>query len=340
MQLLPRTCLALFLCFAGIARAQTPPLYRLMGSVDLGAPDRWDYVFFDHSSHHVFVAHGNTVSVVEDHLGKVIGHIDGISGGTHGIAVDAELGLGYTVDGEAGEVEVFDLKSFEVVRSIKGVPQPDGVIRDPASGHIFVMSGDASTVSVIDPHTNDVIATIRGGGKLEAAVADGMGRVFINGAEKRQILRVDTRSNLVTATWPISECESPHGIAIDPKRSRLFTSCVNQRLVVVDSTDGAVLATLPIGKGTDAAAFDPVRRRVFSSNGRDGTLTVIQQGDDDSYKVIGTMNTAITGRTMDIDPATGRIFIAAAEISAASPAANGRPKIVPGSLKLLIFDPE
>jgi YVTN family beta-propeller protein len=326
-------------CMGAWARAQTPPLYKVTATVALGAPDRWDYVYFDPSSHHVFVAHGTEVSVVDGMTGIVLGHVLGIPGGTHGITVVPEAEHGYTDDGQAGLIKVFNLKTFQIVQSIQGIEDADGIVRDPATGHVFVINGKSGTATVVDPRTNTVVITIRAEGALEAGVPDGTGLLYLNAAEKRLLLRVDTRTNAITARWPISDCESPHGIAMDRERQRVFVTCVNERMVVVDVMSGAEIKSLPIGKGTDAAAFDPVRRRIFSSNGRDGTLTVIEEADGDQYRVIGTVATALSGRTMDIDPQTGRIFIVAGEVLAGAGTPNGRPAIKPGSLKLLILDP-
>ena len=107
------------------------------------------------------------------------------------------------------------------------------------------------------------------------------------------------------------------------------------------------MATLPIGAGTDAAAFDPQRKLVFSSNGRDGTLSVIREQDANTFVPLGEVKTAVTARTMALDPATGRIYVVAADIdTAALAAASGnppgrprRPPFVAGSTKLLFFDP-
>jgi YVTN family beta-propeller protein len=342
----PRPLLALVTLFActaasgALGQAQgRGHAYRLAMTVPLGAPDRWDYVFFDAASHRVFVAHGDRVSVVDGRSGRALGDITGMPGGTHGVAVSPATGRGYTDDGEAGTVVSFDLKTLKTGKTLKAAPDADGMVSDPLTGHVFIINGDSATATVVDPKTNAAITTVQVGGKLEAPIADGEGQVYINGAGNREIVRVSTRTNTVTARWPVEDCESPHGIAIDARRHRLFTSCVNQKLTVLNTETGAVVASLPIGKGTDAAAYDPVRRRVFSSNGRDGTLTVIQQDGADSYRVLDTVPTAVTGRTMDLDPQSGRIFIAAASIDAATSQPGARPKMQPGSLKLLIFEP-
>jgi YVTN family beta-propeller protein len=211
------------------------------------------------------------------------------------------------------------------------------------TGHVFVVDGDSATVSVIDPKSDQAIATVNGGGGLEYAVADGAGKVYVNGAEKKEIVRIDVRTNMVDARWPITGCTNPHGLAIDPASHRLFASCANQVMAVIDTTNGSSVATLPIGQGTDAAAFDPSHKRAFSSNS-EGTVTVIGQKSG-AYAVLDTVPTQVTGRTMGVDPVSGRLFVAAADVDPnAKPAPGpggrpGRPKALPGSLKLLFLDP-
>ncbi len=312
--------------------------YQITKTVPLGAPDRWDYVMFDASSHRVYVAHGDRVTVVDGLDGSLIGQVEGYSGGTHGIAVVPALGRGFTDDGHAGEAGVFDLKTLKTSKRIKTAEDADGMVFEPKSGHVFVVNGDTGTVTVIDPKQEKAVTDIKGGGKLEAAVAGDDGKLYVNGAEKSEILRIDTRSNQIDARWPIPGCKSPHGIAIDNKSRRLFASCVNKVLVVVNVDSGVTVATLPIGAGTDSAAFDPTRKRIFSSNGRDGTLSVLQEKDPDTFVPLATVKTAVSARTMDIDPASGRLYVVAADTMPAA-AEGSRPTIVPGSLRLLFVDP-
>lgn len=315
------------------------PGYKVVQSISLGDPGRWDYVVVDANTHRVYIAHGDGVTVVDGTAGKIVGQVKGLPGGTHGIAISTPNGRGYTDDGENGLVKSFDLQTFEIKKTIKARMDADAITLDPSSGHVFVMDGDSGKVTVVDPVSDTAIAEFDGGQKLEYATADGAGNLYINGAGKREILRVDTRSNTITARWPVPDCESPHGMAIDPEHHRVFTSCINEKLVVVNTETGAVLATLPIGKGSDAAAFDPIRHLIFSSNGRDGTLTVIQQVNSDTYKVRETVTTQVMGRTMAIDPTNGRLFIAAATIDPKSPP-KGYPRSLPGTLKLLVLDPQ
>jgi len=330
---------SLVMTLSPAAHAQSMPNYSITKTVVLGAPDRWDYVVFDPASHRVYVAHGDRVTVVDGHDGTIIGQVEGFPGGTHGIGISTATGKGYTDDGQAGTVSAFNLKTLKIGKAMRAAEDADAIAVDPSTGHVFVMNGDSGTITVIDPKTDKAIATVNGGGKLEFAVTDGHGKLYVNGAEKKEIVRIDTHTNQVDARWSIPNCTSPHGLAIDTVTHRLFSSCVNNVLVVVDTNTGDTVATLPIGSGTDAAAFDPKRKLIFSSNGRDGTLSIILEKDANTFVSLGDIKTAVTARTMALDPDTGRLYLAAGDIDSQTVGPNGRPKTIAGSLKLLFLDP-
>ena len=336
-------------CMSGSTalQAQSAPSYHVTKTVALGEPDRWDYLTFDPDSHRVYIAHGDQVTVVDGQSGAVLGRVEGIPGGTHGIAIVPAVGRGYTDDGAAGEAVSFDLQNLKIERNLQAGKDADAVAFDPSSGHVFVVNGDPGTLTVVDPKAERAIDTIETGGKLEFAVADGLGKLYVNGEQKREIVRIDTHTNKIDARWPIANCESPHGLAVDPVTHRLFSSCVNKLLVIVNSDSGATVKSLPIGAGTDAAAFDPKRKLIFSSNGRDGTLSVIAERDANTFLPLGEVPVAVTGRTMTLDPQSGRLYVVAADIDqtqAAAGTASGhdrprRPPLVKGSTKLLFLDP-
>jgi len=246
---------------AGPAQTATAN-YTQVRYVAVGAPDRWDYLTFDPSMDRLYLSHGDRVDIINGDTGAVLGSVNGMPGIAHGIGIVGALGKGYTDDGGAGQVVAFDLKTFRVLSRIKVHDDADGIVVDPTSGHVFVIHGDSADLTVIDPSTDKVVATMKGGGGLEFGVADGAGHVFVNGAEKKEMLRIDTGTNTIDARWPIPQCESPHGLAMDTQNRRLFVSCINRVLTVVNADTGAVVAALPIGAGTDAAAFDPKRKLI------------------------------------------------------------------------------
>jgi len=195
-------------------------------------------------------------------------------------------------------------------------------------------------MTVIDTTTDSVVTTIHLSGQPEFAAVDGAGKLFVNVEDKREIQRVDTKTGKVDATWSIPDCDSPHGLAIDDKSHRLFTSCVNSKLLVVNATNGAVVSSLPIGKHSDAAAYDSHTKRVFSSNG-DGTLSVIQQESADQYKSLAEVPTQLVARTMTLDPKTGRIYLVTGDYTEVDPNAKDPRKryaVKPGSTRMLLLD--
>lgn len=319
--------------------AVAAPSYSVVKVVPLGAPDRWDYVVFDPGSGRVYVAHGDQVAVVNAHSGKIIGRISGITGGTHGIAISKGTGRGFTDDGENGKTVAFDLKTLKIIKQIPAGEDADAAYTDKLTGHVFVVEGDPGTITVVDPKSVATITTIKVGEKLEYATGDDKGSVFVAGNGTGDVVRIDAKSNEVTAYWATPDCKSPHGLALDKVGRRLFMGCVNNVMMVVDAISGKIIAQLPIGRGSDAIAWDPVRKRVFSSNGSDGTITVFEQSARDTYQKLDTIRTQITGRTMDVDPSSGRLFVAAATTDQ-NTGQGGRPRIKPGTLELLLIDPK
>lgn len=332
---------SLLLLAASANAGDAPALYKPAGTVELGAPERWDYVIFDKDTGRVYVTHGDRVSVVDGKTNALLGTIT-VPGVTHGVGISTATATGYTDDSEAGVAVPFDLLSLKTGVPIKTAPDADGIVLDPASGHILVINGDSGSVSVIDVHSNKSLATINGGGGLEFGAVDGKGTFFVDGAEHNELVVINTKTDTVDAHWPLQGCERPHGIALDGATRRLFVSCANATLVVVDAAKGKQLASFPIGKFNDGAAFDPVRKRILAANG-DGTLTVIEEKDANTFVPLGTVATPLAARTIAIDEKTGRVFLATADVAKIDPPAKpgGRPKVtfVPGSLKLIELDP-
>ena len=277
------------------------------------------------------------MEVLDTDSGKVVGSITGLKG-THGVALDDTGKYGYVSDGGANVVVVFDRVSLATVASIPAGTNPDGIVFEPITKTVWAFNGRSSNASVIDTAERKVVATIPLDGKPEFPVADGKGTVFANIESKNEIVRFDAAAKKITATWPLANCESPSGLAIDPAGRRLFAVCDGGKMAVVDANTGKTLANPSIGDGPDAARYDSARKLAFSSNGG-GTLTIIDAGKD-SYPVLQNLDTQRGARTMTLDTATGRIYLATATFGErpAPTAENPRPRpaIVPGSFTILV----
>jgi hypothetical protein len=323
------------------ASAQPSPLYTLTKTVPLPGGIKWDYLTFDTPTDRIYVSQGTEVTVVNGKTGAIIGSLKNLPG-SHGIAVDPATGLVYADSAGRQLAVAFNPATYQPVATAQVAYDADGMAYDAASKQIFVSGGDAGLVTPISTTSKTAAPDIALGGSPEFLVTDGAGSLYENIADKQEIIRIDTAKNAIRARWPIAQCVSPHGLAIDPATRRLFATCENAIALVVDADSGNIIATLPIGHGSDAAAFDPAQKRFFSSNG-DGTLTVIAEHGPADFAVLGNVKTAPAARTMALDPATGRIFLVTATVlSVQKPAGpNDHPhyKFAPGSLKLLIFAP-
>jgi YVTN family beta-propeller protein len=339
MRFFASSLLAAFLAFLGPVSASEGVNYQVTKTVPLGTPDRWDYVVFDPVLDRVYVSHGEVVTVVDGDSGAITGTIT-VGGTTHGIASVHDLGKGYTDDGKSGVALAFDLKTLKVLNRIKVEEDADGIVYDPRSGHVLVITGDSGKVSVIDPKTDTVVATIDGGGGLEFGVLDGKGKFYVDGEKNNDIVRMDLATNKVDAHWPLTGCNTPHGLAIDRAHMRLFASCANKTMVVVNAETGVVIATLPIGQGTDFAEFDSRPGLAFSSN-RDGTLSIIKEVNPDKFVGLQPVATAYGAKTMALNPKTGRIYLVASDVAdnGAAKTERERHAVKAGTVKLLFLDP-
>jgi DNA-binding beta-propeller fold protein YncE len=208
---------------------------------------------------------------------------------------------------------------------------------------VFAFNGRSQDATVIDAATGKVAGTIAIGGKPEFPVSDGKGNLYVNVEDKSEIAKINPATMKVEARWPLAPCEEPSGLAIDKASRRLFAVCSNQKMAVVDADSGKVVATVPIGNGPDAAAFDEAKSLVFSSNGQDGTVTVVKEQSPNQYSVVETAPTEKSARTMTLDSKTHNLYLSSAQLGA-PPAATAdnphpRPSIVPGSFHVLVVSP-
>jgi sugar lactone lactonase YvrE len=303
----------------------------------VGGEGGWDYLAVDPATHHLYVTHGTRVEVLDTGSGKLLGSISGLKG-THGVAFDSEGKYGYISDGGANAVIVFDRNSLEKIGSIPAGTNPDGIAFEPHTKTVWAFNGRSKNVTVIDATQRTIVATIPLPGKPEFPTVDGSGMVFVNIEDKNEIVRLDAATKEATATWPLTGCDSPSGMAIDVTGHRLFSVCDGKKMAVTDSLSGKSLATPAIGDGPDAAGYDPAHKLAFSSNG-EGILTIIDAGKS-GYPVLQSLSTQRGARTMAFDSATGRVYLVTSEFGPA-PAATAdhphpRPSVVPGSFTVLV----
>jgi YVTN family beta-propeller protein len=305
-----------------------------------GGDGGWDYLTMDSARKRLFISRATRVDVVSVETGKLIGSVPGTQG-VHGIALAPALNRGFTSNGRANTVTVFDLDTLKVIQEVN-VPgrNPDAILYEPAGKHVFTFNGASKDVTVLDASSLAVVATIPVPDKPEFAAQDGRGQIFVNiESEPGQMVVIDSQKLTVKSTWPLAGCNSPSGLAIDRAHRRLFSVCDGKVMAVTDAVSGKQAALVPIGEHPDAAGYDHKRGIVYSSNG-DGTLSVIRQDAADRYSVVQTLRTQRGARTMALDDVTGKVYLVSADFGAAPPATaeqpHPRPALIPDSFVVLV----
>jgi DNA-binding beta-propeller fold protein YncE len=336
-------CMAACLALAAPAHTQgTPPAkpgYHVIKEIPLGGEGGWDYLTVDAAARRLYVTRSTRVVVLDADSGSVVGEIPDLSG-VHGVALATDLNRGFISNGRSSTVTIFDLKTLAKLGEVKTTgDNPDAILYDPASHRVFTFNGRSANATALDAASGKVDGTVALGGKPEFATADGKGEVFVNLEDKSEVAVLDSRTLTVKAHWPLKPCEEPSGMAIDRQHRRLLSGCHNKMAAILDADSGKVVATVPIGEGVDANAFDPATRLGFSSNG-DGTLTVLHEDSPDHFTVVENVPTRRSARTMALDEKTHKLFLSAAQFGPApAPTAEQprpRPPVLPNTFVVLV----
>jgi DNA-binding beta-propeller fold protein YncE len=159
--------------------------------------------------------------------------------------------------------------------------------------------------------------------------------VYVNLEDKNEVLKLDADKMKVLERWSVAPAKEPVSLSIDTKTGRLFVGCHSKELVVLSTENGKVVATVPIGEGVDAGAFDPETKLIFASCG-DGTTAIIKQDSADKYTLAENLKTKPRSKTMALDTKTHKLFLPGADFKA-SDQPKGRPTMVPKSFVVQIF---
>jgi hypothetical protein len=188
---------------------------------------------------------------------------------------------------------------------------------------VYVFSHRPPNATVINAKEGSIVGTIDLGGAPEQATSDGKGHLYVDIEDKDNVAVVDVNTLKVTAHYDLGgKGGGPGGLGLDAQNHILFAFCHNpQTCVILSADDGKILATLPIGSGTDGGGFNPNTMEAFSSQ-RDGTLTIIKEISPMSFEVEQTVQTKQGAKTCTLDTKNNQIVLIAMERAPAPPATN------------------
>src|ERR1019366_2457912 len=152
------------------------------------------------------------------------------------------------------------------IKTIDVQGNPDGIFFDAFNERIYDLSHGAPNVTVIDAKDGSIVGTIDLGGAPEQGASDGRGHLYFDVEDKDTVAVAVAGPPKVPAHYELGgKGGPPAGLALDTKNNRLFVCCRNPATcVVLNADDGKIVATLPIGGGTDGATFNPATMEAFS----------------------------------------------------------------------------
>ncbi len=313
--------------------------YHVLRKLPVGGDGAWDYLTVDPDAKRIYLSRQTHVMVVDEEKGTVVGDIADTKG-VHGIALAKDLGKGYTSNGQANTVTVFEIATLKTLDTIT-VPgkNPDSILYDAANKRVWTFNGGSANATLIDPASGKVVGNVVLPGKPETPVLDGKGSIFLNIEDKNSLVEIDAKAMTIKHTFPLPGCEAPSGIAMDTVHRRVFSGCSDsKKLAVTDADTGKSVATPEICEDTDASGFDPATGLAFASC-REGVLSIIHEDAPDKYSVVANVKTEFGARTMALDPKTHHVFTVTADLKpAGAPTKENprpRPTPVPGTFRIL-----
>ena len=316
--------------------------YHFVTEIPIGGEGGWDILTIDSNAQRLYLSHATKVVVVDLSKNAVVGEIADTPG-VHGFLAVPELQRGFSSNGKENKASVVDLKTLRTISKIDTGESPDALVYDSKRGEVYIFNHRGNSVTIIDAKTSNVVATVSlGGGPEFAAIDSAADRVYVNIEDKSEVVAIDTTKHEVVAHWPLAPGEEPSGIAFDAAHHRLFSTCHNKMMTMLDTQSGKVVDTTAIGTGVDGAAFDDATQLVFASCG-EGVTNIVKEESPEKLRAVQTLKTERGARTMALDPKTHRIYLPTAQFQpppSPSPGASpGRPSIVPNTLKLLVYGP-
>src|SRR6266404_694001 len=310
---------ATLMVFGIQARCQMAAPIRLIQTFDLPAEVKgnFDHVGIDLKGGRLFATPEGYHAVVVFDLktGKLAHKIDGI-GKPHAVLYREDLNRIYITDGDAGDLKIFDGKTYSLLSSVKLLEDADSIGYDASTKYLYIDNGGGdvhqtySMLSVVDTTAGKKVADIKiDGDTLEAmALEKSSPKIYVNNKAKNEVDVVDRDKHEVTTSWPVTKCKTNVAIALDEADHRLFVACRDGQISVLDTESGKELTTLPITKGVDDMKYDAASKRIYAAG--DGSVDVYQQTDADNYKKLGTVPTGPLGKTARLVPELNRYFVA------------------------------
>ncbi len=275
---------------------------------------RIDHFTFDSKNNRLLVAAlgHDTLEIIDVEKGGVVQEIAGFSH-PQGVGFDPDSDRYIVANADDGVCRLFDAGTLAEAGRVDLKDDADNIRYDRAAKLLWVGYGDGG-LAAIDPASGRQVADIKLEGHPESFQLETKGpRIFINVPDEQEVLVVDRQKKTVVAHWALTEAGSNFPMALDEAHHRLFVGCRHPaKLVVLNTDNGAVVASMDIVGDSDDVYFDAAHHSIYASGG-EGFITVVSQKNPDTYVVTDKIPTASGARTSFFDADRGLLFLAVPE---------------------------
>ena len=271
-----------------------------------GSHGKFDFLEIDEAGHRLLGSHtqDGTVDIFDLSTSRLLARP--ATGAAQDTACDARGGRYFASVSDEKRVAIIDAQTFKITGTVPTDGPLDGIVFDPKNRCVYATHDNGREVWVVSADTAKIVATIAIPGAPEYILYDpATDRIYLNIKTTDEIVVIDPVQNLVVAHWLTAPAKGPHGLAFDPVSRRLFAAGTNGQLVVVDSDDGRIIASVPIVAKVDQIAFDPGLRRIYCA--ASDVLSVVQETPDGA-QFLGNIASAPGAKNVAVDAKTHAVW--------------------------------
>jgi YVTN family beta-propeller protein len=271
---------------------------------------RIDHLSIDVKNQRLFVSAlgNNTIEIIDVKNARRIRTIPGLRQ-PQGVLYVPSANRISVANANDGSLRIFDGSSSQPLRTVSFGDDADNIRYDSGNDRIYVGYGSGA-LGVIDQNGARV-ADIRLDAHPESFQLEKTGpRIFVNLPGSKKIAVIDRNTKSILASWGTGGPLSNYPMALDEANHRLIVVCrIPPRIVVIDTTTGKVIQSIPTVGDSDDVFYDGARQRIYAIGG-EGAVSVVQQQDADHYREISRLATVKGARTGLFSADLDRLFVA------------------------------
>ncbi|MDB5476660.1 MAG: hypothetical protein JWP49_2171 [Phenylobacterium sp.] len=246
---------------------------------------------------------------------RVAGHTDlpGYTGDFDHFAVDTADNRLFLAGEDGGALEVFNLKTGALVKSVPGFEAPHSLIYLPDTHELVVIAGEGSRV--LDARTLAVKRTLKFGSGADSAAYDAARkRLYVVTGGKDVKMKTSALVEIDPYTGKsygktVFDGDHTEALVVEAKGDRIFINQTDKNLLdVVDKRTHAIKARWPVTAAQQNApiAYDEAHRRLFVVARAPGKLLVV---DADTGKTVQAFDAPARVDQVVWDPTGRRVFV-------------------------------